>query len=280
MYFYIRNQENCIIMETNDKHLFKRGGTNSNNNGLGFALILILVGAVYLCLNLGIIPMAYKTILISWQMLLIVIGLWSILKGTYTAAAILILIGGIFIYPKLHFLFPDYFEYINIDFRTYWPVILIAIGLILIIGKAFPSAKPEQKHDYKNDYNCTSENGAFGNASYNLADFIDKNIMFGSSEQIVLSPNFRGGEGNVMFGELVIDLRRARMVEGSNFLELNAMFGSVILYVPSDWNVEIKSNTLLGSFEDKRYQTSTPIGSISRLTIKGSAMFGSGEIRN
>lgn len=265
-------------MERNfkDKHLFKRG--NSNGNGIGFALFLILFGGVYLFLNLGIIPTEYKRILISWQMLLIVLGIWTLLKRQYVGAFVLLAVGTFFIYPVLCNVFPEYFVRFDIDLKTYWPVLLIAGGILLVISRSFPSAKKSHRKEYK--YESTNDN--YNPAEQNSADYIDKNLMFGGSEQIVLSQNFKGGEANVMFGELIIDLRRANLSEFAGVLEANVMFGSIVIYIPSDWAVELKSNSLLGSFEDKRYHFSEKIREtgMPRLVIKGSAMFGSGEIRN
>lgn len=257
-----------------DKYLFKRG----RGNGIGFALFLILFGGIYLFLNLGIIPIEYKRILISWQMLLIVLGIWSLLKRQFVGAFFLIAIGFFFIYPVLCSVFPEYFVRFDVDIKTYWPVLLIAGGVLLVISRSFPSPKK----DYNKEYRHESTSDHYNPAEQNSADYVDKNLMFGSSEQIVLSQNFKGGEANVMFGELIIDLRRANLSEFAGILEANVMFGSIVIYTPSDWAVELKSSSLLGSFEDKRYHPSDKISEIGvpRLVIKGSAMFGSGEIRN
>lgn len=257
-------------MATNSKDIYKR------NNGIGFAVLLILIGGIFLFLNLNIIPIKYKPILISWQMLLIVMGIWCLLKKNIVGAILLIGIGGIFIYPKLTSVFPEYFAdfNINIDFHTYWPLALIIVGVFLVLGKSSSGRNHSQRRsrEHENDYSASrSEN-----------DIIEKNLMFGGTEQIVLSQNFRGGDLNVMFGELIVDLRKAKLAEGDNYLELNVMFGSGIIYLPSDWNVDIKSSTILGSFEDKRYQINinNAENTTSKLTIKGSCMFGSGEIRD
>ena len=84
----------------------------------------------------------------------------------------------------------------------------------------------------------------------------------------------------MMFGELIIDLRKAKLAEGTQKLEANAMFGSIILYVTPDWNLEIRSSSFLASIEDKRYQNTPIENSTPTLIIKGSAMFGNIEIRN
>ncbi|MFV0420117.1 MAG: LiaI-LiaF-like domain-containing protein [Dysgonomonas sp.] len=268
-------------METNnDKYLFKRGRNKGRHEGTsGFAIFLILFGGIYLLLNIGIIPSIYKPLLISWQMLLIGIGIWSLIKRKVVSGICLIAVGVFFIYSKFCAVFPEYFDCLDIDVRTYWPVLLIFLGIMLIVQNPFFSRKHyEWKNDDSDDMDDikVKRNGS----EMNSADFIDKNIMFGSSEQIVLSQNFRGGEGNVMFGELVIDLRKAKLAEGTRKLAINVMFGSAIVYVPSDWAVEIQSSTVFGSIEDKRDLSVIPDQQTeSRLIIKASAMFGGAEIR-
>ena len=264
-------------MKTNyeNRHLFKRG--RNNGDGIGFAIFLILFGGIFLLFNLNIIPIEYKSLLISWQMLLIAIGVWTILKRQYVGGIILVAIGAFFIYPILSHTFPEYFISINIDFHTYWPILLIIFGTLLVLSKLFPSHKNKWRqkctYDSRNWNNNTIEQDS--------ADYIDKNMVFGSSEQIVLSQNLKGGEANTVFGELIIDLRKAKLTEGIVNLELNTVFGSIILYVPSDWIVEINSSTVLGSFQDKRNQVILPASDIkSRLIIEGNSVFGSGEIRN
>jgi len=258
-----------------DKYLFKKGW----GNGIGFALFLILFGGIYLFLNLGIIPIEYKRILISWQMLLIVLGIWSLLKRQFVGAFFLIAIGCFFIYPVLCSVFPEYFVGFDVNIKTYWPVLLIAGGVLLVISRSFPSLKKDYNKKYRHD-ESTSDH--YNPAEQNSADYVDKNLMFGSSEQIVLSQNFKGGEANVMFGELIIDLRRANLSEFAGTLEANVMFGSIVIHTPSDWAVELQSSSLLGSFENKRYHPSDKTSEIGMpcLVIKGNAMFGSGEIRN
>lgn len=257
-----------------DKYLFKRG----RGNGFGFALFLILFGGVYLFLNLGIIPIEYKRILISWQMLLIVLGIWSILKSQFIKAFVLIAIGVLFIYPSLSSVLPEYLAGFDFDVKTYWPVLLIAGGILLVLSRSCPSSRKSCRKEHGSE----SSNDNYNSAEQNSADYVDKNLMFGSSEQIVLSQNFKGGETNVMFGELIIDLRRAKLSEYPGILETNVMFGSVVIYTPSDWVIELKSSSFLGSFEDKRYHLHDKISESGarRLIIKGSAMFGSGEIRS
>lgn len=267
-------------IKSKEEYYFKRGRKNNNPEKIGFSILIVLVGVVLLLSNIGIIPAEYKSILLSWQALVIVIGIWSLVKRNYFAGVLLVVVGGFFLYPKICNLFPAYFTCINIDIKTYWPVLLILFGILLIVRK--PSAHHRHKewkdkfHKHKNKSVCMERDVQDQGGS----DYIEKNIMFGSAEQIVLSSNFRGGEGNVMFGELIIDLRKSELAEGDNMLELNVMFGNIVVYVPVSWYIEVQSSTVLGSFDDKRNAIDSPQESVSRLLIKGSSMFGNGEIRN
>lgn len=264
-----------------DKYVFKRGRRNNHREGIGFALLLILVGGVFLLFNLDLISAVYRPILISWQMLLIVMGLWMLIKQNFGGGISLLVIGGFFIYPKLCNVLPDHFICFDFNIGTYWPLILIVVGIALVLGKLFPSKRKWDKWNrYCNDSSNDNWTGS-EKAEHNSAEFIDKNLMFGSSEQIVLAQNFRGGEANVMFGELVIDLRRAKLAQGANKLDISVLFGNAIIYVPDDWMVEIQSTTVFGSIEDKRYR---PVEfqqeGESKLTLKISVMFGGGEVRS
>ena len=103
-------------------------GARSKKYLLG--VIVIAAGFLLLLSNIGLLPYDLKHVLLSWQMLLIGIGIVSLFSSeSRTPGTILILIGGIFILPRifdLHF---------NV-WHVFWPVILIGLG-ILIYGIAY-----------------------------------------------------------------------------------------------------------------------------------------------
>lgn len=249
----------------------------NRSHGMGWALLLICAGGLLLLFNLGVIPTLYKPILISWQMLLIALGVWHLIRKRYSSGLILTAIGAIFIYPQLYIAFPDYLANIDINFNTYWPGILIGVGLFLVFGKNKFRKHCKVVSSHRNRQNI----GTSDFTSTNKTEYLEKNLMFSSSEQIVLSPNLKGGEGNVMFGELKIDLRKAILNEGTARLEINVMFGSAIIYVPSDWIVDIQNSSLFGGFRDNRpIQDTENATDAPHLIITGGCLFGSGEIRN
>jgi hypothetical protein len=58
---------------------------------------------------------------------------------------------------------------------------------------------------------------------------------------------------------------------------VNATFGGVELYIPGDWVVETRFQTVLGGMEDKRL-VSTP-DYARKLILRGDLIFGGCEIR-
>ncbi len=65
-----------------------------------FGVILIVVGVILILERLNLIPESMADMLISWQMLLIGIGVLSLIGGNRTAGTILIVIGGTFMIPN------------------------------------------------------------------------------------------------------------------------------------------------------------------------------------
>ncbi|MCD7971412.1 MAG: cell wall-active antibiotics response protein [Candidatus Azobacteroides sp.] len=251
-----------------------------NHSGISIAVLLILIGGIFLLFNTGMIPLTYKSIIFSWQMLLIGLGLWSFFKRKYIGALFLITIGGFFIYPLLVVAFPGHFVNINIDFQTYWPILLIIAGVFLLLGRIFRgSGRKNNKGKFRthSTFHSLSEN-----PDTKKMDYIDKNMMFGSSSNIILSHEFKGGEANVMFGELIIDLRKAVLAYGEQLLEVNVMFGNMVLLVPETWKVEIKSNTFLGALEDKRITEHKVIPEEDKNTlfVEINCILANAEIRN
>lgn len=243
---------------------------NHRNSKFGCAIFCIALGFFLLGFNLGWIPLLYKPLIISWQMLLIVIGISLLIKKRFTGGILLIGIGVFFILPILSTIFPEYMGDEIFSLKSYWPVLLIIGGILLLvkIGK--------NKTMYKN---CRAKKETCSDS-----DYIEKNIMFGGSEQIIFSSDFRGGDVNVGFGELILDLRKVSRTSNA-VLEANVMFGTIIIHIPSQWLVEIKSNTLFGSIEDKRIDKNPKNDeneTIPEFTLQldCSSMFGSIEIRN
>ncbi|MCK9422330.1 MAG: cell wall-active antibiotics response protein [Bacteroidales bacterium] len=221
-------------------------------------VIVIIAGLLLLLVNTGFLPYEFQHILISWQMLLIAIGIVSLFSSeSRTPGTILILIGVIFILPRI-------FDLPFNAMHLFWPLILIAIG-VLILFRRIPHGP---WHPGINRQSQPRDDG-----------YIFEDNIFSGTKNRIIQQVFRGGHINCIFGGSELDLSQATLAEGINELEVNTIFGGVTITVPSDWKVQLKITSILGGFTDKRtYLKESPDPS-RILIIKGSVIFGGGEIK-
>ena len=69
----------------------------SENKRVYLGVFLIAIGGLWILERLDLIPDIWEDIFISWQMLLIGIGVFSLIGGNKTTGTILIIIGGFFL---------------------------------------------------------------------------------------------------------------------------------------------------------------------------------------
>ena len=73
----------------------------SSDKRLYFGVILIVLGVILILERLNLIPDFVSDLLISWQMLLVGIGVFSLIGGNRTAGIILIVIRAFFMVPEI-----------------------------------------------------------------------------------------------------------------------------------------------------------------------------------
>ncbi len=256
------------------------------SKGLGFGIFLMLLGIAFLGFNFGFIPSNLRSIILSWPMLLFVIGITHYFRRRIVSATILVLIGSFFLLPRFIDAYPAYFPGIHADFtHVYWPLLLIVAGILIISGRIFGShwgfSEWNHHYDHNRHYAHHRKYNRYDNASKwaSTDRGFSKNSIFGSGDHIVLDPEFKGGELNAVFGGITLDLRRTNLPEGETLLELNAVFGGITIYVPQDWFVETHLDSVFGGFQDNRI-TVEPTDKSRKLLITGSCVFGGGELRN
>jgi len=236
------------------------------SKGILFGLLLVIAGVLFLSFNFNWINPVWRPILFSWPMILIVIGVVGFTKNNLLMSLFWLVLGLFFLLPRIAAAFPGSFTGIDGDFaQTYWPLLLILLGLCfifrIILGR---NMKCDGKHHYHSD----SVKGVNGT--------IDKRVVFGGSESIFLDPVFNGGTISAIFGGVVLDLRKTALPEGETCLDIDAIFGGVELFIPGDWVVETRLQTIMGGVEDKRL-ISHP-DHTRKLVLRGDLMFGGCEI--
>ncbi|TRZ69556.1 MAG: hypothetical protein D4R97_09710 [Bacteroidetes bacterium] len=103
--------------------------------------------------------------------------------------------------------------------------------------------------------------------------------IFSGTEKRIVNKEFKGGRVNVIFGGIKLDLSQASLAEGTNDLELNVIFGGATIIVPCDWKIQLKNTSIFGGFSDKRFCVKEPSDQSRILVIRASAVFGGGEIK-
>jgi predicted membrane protein len=198
-----------------------------------------------------------KIISTWWPLILIGIGISSLVssRGSSISGYMLLLIGAVFQAQRLDLVSGNIWSYL-------WPLVLIFIGLHILF-----SHKDKQKTKFfSNNKSVTDE------------EKININTVFSGIEQKIDSQNFNGGYVSAVFAGIELDLRQAKISQDKAFLELNVVFGEIVVRVPHDILIDVSGSPFLGGFENKTHQITSPQSRV--LKIKYSAVFGSIELTN
>lgn len=198
-------------------------------------------------------------------------------------------------------------------FGTYWPLILVAVGvgmiasrphhltggvIVMVLGAAFLARNVGWFPDdlFRSAWPLaiiliglllllprvprrrvqTGVPGPPGSGP----DTIRLSAYFAGAEEVVRSREFKGGKIDVAFGGAKVDLRGSELAAAGAQLEASAIFGGIEILVPTTWRVVVNARPILGGVENKTLplaptQTSGPV-----LEINASAAFGGVTIKN
>ena len=152
---------------------------------------------------------------------------------------------------------------IHFHVRDWWPVLLIAGGLSVILRGFGSRGARGARSDCRGE---RLEHGSRIEASAVMSGIVLRND----------SQEFQGGEIEAIMGSIEIDLRQASIV-GEARLHLSIVMGGVEIKVPRDWSISVNGTPTLGGIEDK---TIPPMVPGKRLVIDGSVVMGGVEIVN
>ena len=219
-------------------------------------LILLIVGGFLLLGNLGFIPGDIYHTFFRWPSLLILVGIFQLIRKEYGSGLIVISVGTFFLLPHVM----DDFHYR--DMFRFWPVLLIIAGVVFLFGKKSRGANAKWFSSESRD------------------DIIEVVSIFGGGVTRNNSDNFKGGEVTCIFGGEEINLQNSRLSPEGAVIDVTTVFGGTKITVPRDWNVRVEMISIFGGFADKRMYESEHGDETKTLIIKGSAIFGGGELRN
>jgi predicted membrane protein len=239
-----------------------RGEYHEPQGRLLGGLVVVLIGGVLLARQLGV-HLPYW--LFNFEMLVIVIGIFIGAKTNFRDSRWLIpvAIGGLL-------LVNNHFYDFNIT-RYFWPIFIIAIGLLMIMkskkNPGFFSKRWEEK-------NFSTQTGS--------EDAIDCVTVFGGIKKNIISKEFKGGEAVTIFGGTELNLMQADAKE-KIVLELVQLFGGTKLLVPPHWKIQTEEMvTIFGGLTDKRPMPSstTPDAESKVIVLKGVCIFGGIDIKS
>ncbi len=240
-------------MENQKQKMPRRGRANI----LVAGLLLIAAGVLLLLNNLGVIEPELYRALFSWQMLLIVLGVWAIGVRNTIGGVILIGVGAYFMVLKMT------------PLGSGWtlPFVFIILGIIVLVHLFRPC---------RGRCGC----GAWEAAGETEDGFVSVDNSFASVRHIVLDPVFKGARIRTKFSGTILDLKRTTLAEGETCIDLDLAFSGLELYVPDSWTVVTEPLGLqLAGVEDKRYHPAAADNS-RKLVIRGHMALSGIEIKS
>jgi predicted membrane protein len=235
-----------------------------------FALMLIVVGALLFLDNLGVLPI--QDIRAYWPIFIVIFGVQILDRGRSRTALIwalaLIAWGTLLILGNL--------QIINVSGSVFWPVMLIAFGISMLVNPTHFHEWPERIRKYSQIKPPSSRQSFFGNK-------LQESVVFASLNRRVDTQQFEGGKVDAVFGSIELDLSEASISSPDRraSLEANAVFGGIEITVPRTWKVIMKGAAVFGGCDDKTVPPRPEPGfDPPTLVITGAAVFGGVEIRH
>jgi predicted membrane protein len=228
---------------------------NRSNRRFLFGVVLIVFGSLWILERLHIFPDSISDLIISWQSLLILIGVVSLINGNQTSGWVLILIGGFFMIPHL---FEIPWELRKLTF----PILLVTLGVLMLLRysrtqKGIPEGGPKNMN------------------------YFDDFVIFGGREMVINSQSLVGGKTTSIFGGSEYDFRSSCLSENGAVVDCVSIFGGAGFKIPPDWTVKNEITTIFGAFTDKRGSVIPDTHNLSKTFIlRGFTAFGGVEVKN
>ena len=258
-----------------EKRLFSSNASLSGK--ILVAVLFILSGVLLLARNMGWMTSELFNVIVSWHSLLILLGIYALIRRHFVGGIVLLLVGTYFLIGGLTWLPED-------SQKMIWPIALIVAGILFFFKPRHkgPWAGRHIPHPHNEWMNHGKPGMNFGNnqqQTESVDGFLRSDTTFGASRHVVLDELFKGATIRTSFGGTTIDLRHTHLAPGEKYIDLDCSWGGVEIYVPSDWKVVFKCNAFFGGCDDKRWQN----GNVNReciLVIRGSLSFGGLEIKD
>ena len=247
-------------------------GTGRLSGSFAFGLAIIALGILLLLGSFGALDTGD---VFRWiPSLFILLGLWMLVKSRFRqiGGPVLIIVVAALIQIMV----------LGVDLGRYWPVILIAVGAVILIksfrsrGRSVRGASRDAERDSPDSVSVFGSERKVAPADQDTINMVS---VMGSATQRIVSPEFRGGRATAVMGEANIDLRESAIQEKPAVLELSVVMGEIKLRVPGDWNIRVDDDIIMGELKDERVRREAS-DIETDLVVKGSVVMGSLKIED
>lgn len=189
-----------------------------------------------------------------------------------TFGVILMVVGFLILFDRMGVL--DFGEVVS----TYWPLILVIIGLRVIL---FPKEPEPQVVQLEHPEPASQPE----TAEVTQTSILDEQHIFGDVRRRISSLRFAGGKCSVVFGDIDIHAEGIELEPGQRTLYLNCVFGDIRLRLPDTMPMLVRANTAAGDidikgirgeglFVQRAYKSSDFESASTRLIVVASILFG------
>jgi len=246
-------QYKIVKMESHRKY------RSASNGRLIFGGMLVIIGVLIMLGNFDFININLSYYIFNWKSILIYAGIYFLAtRPNKNIAYVLVGLGVLFWFPSL------LGENVSLG-DVFWPLILIAVGYLLIARQHGALRKSRYKEGQEQN---VKEEG-----------YLDHLSFFGGSVKIIQSDHFKGGNITAIFGGSEFDLTHVEMDSDTAVIDIFTLFGGTKFIIPEKWKVHSETVSIFGGFSDKRRTTMTNTEG-KTLIIKGLVILGGVEVKS
>ena len=270
-----------------------------NDGSIIFGFIILGIGVILLLRKMG---MFIPDWVLSWPMILIAIGTFTIIKHEFKS-----FFGFVLLFVGCFFLLRREFD---LDFgigQYIWPLGLIILGIYLITqkkrenkvleeirrnwdsgqnqGSTFNSSQKVEEAQVveepsQAESSQSSQNSGFTRTTgTSFTDRITIDAIFSGVNRKMMTKNFQGGKITAAFGGADIDLTQADF-NGVVTIQVDIIFGGVKMIVPPHWDIRTEVTNIAAGLEDKRFFREGGVDPNKIVILKGTILFGGLEIKS
>ncbi len=230
----------------------------SNLARIIIGLLFLALGVLLLMKLTGVVVyLPLPDFLLSWQMILIVLGIILIASRENSTTGLVLLFIGAFFMARSHF---------GVDFRmlirTAIPLLLVLGGVVLLFPRLFFKKKgrsPEKRIDQAEDLDVVN--------------------VFAGGTRLIESEAFRQGEVTCVFAGADLNFKNAGLDQNGAVIQLSSLFSGCNVFVPEDWEVKTEVTTIFAEVSDKRLKQPDHTDHKKVLYIRGVLLFSGLDIK-